>query len=317
MDVIRGWQNVPASAKGAVLAIGNFDGVHRGHQMVLRRAMEIAKAEGRQAGTILFEPHPVEYFAPEKPFFRLTPLDVKLELLEELGLDQAVVLDFDAELCALTAQEFAEQVISEGIGAHHIVVGYDFKYGKGRGGSTEDLKRMGEELGFGVSVVDPVSGGGSTYSSSRARDHLRRGELREAGETLGYWWRVRGAVEAGAGRGKGLGFPTVNLELRPGQALAHGIYAVRVVVDDKTYAAAGYLGERPTFGAGPPIFEAFLFDFEGDLYGKDIEIVFVEHIREDETFETPEALAEQMDRDCRKIEQILRDAPASPVVGGI
>lgn len=317
MDVVRGWRNVPASAKDAVLAIGNFDGVHRGHQAVLRRAQTIAAAEGRRAGAVLFEPHPVEFFAPDKPFFRLTPLPVKLELLSELGLDLTIVLDFDAALSALSAEEFTQQVVAEGIGAHHVVVGYDFNYGKGRSGSTEDLKRLGRALGFEVTVVDAVSEGGTTYSSSRVREHLRRGEVRQAAETLGYWWRVRGPVEAGAGRGKGLGFPTVNLALHPGQDLAHGIYAVRVVIDGQTHDAAGYLGASPTFGDGPPKFEAFLLDFAGDLYGKTVEILFIEHIRDDRTFETPEALAEQMAEDCEKIEKILREAPGSPVPDGI
>ncbi|ODA67201.1 Riboflavin biosynthesis protein RibF [Methyloligella halotolerans] len=317
MDVVHGWRDVPATVRDSVVAIGNFDGVHRGHQTVIRRAIDIARAESRKSGAILFEPHPVEFFAPEKPFFRLTPLPVKLELLSELGLDEVIVLDFDAVLSALSADDFTKQVIAEGIGASHVVVGYDFNYGKGRSGSTEDLKRLSAELGFDVTVVEPVTGEGGTYSSSRARDHLRRGEVREAAGTLGYWWRIRGPVESGAGRGKGLGFPTVNLKLHPGQDLAHGIYAVRVVVDGQPYDAAGYLGKRPTFDSGAPIFEAFLFDFDGDLYGKTVEIQFIDHIREDRTYETPEALSEQMDLDCKEIEQVLRTAPKSPVAGGI
>jgi len=316
MDVVRGWQNVPASAKGAVLAIGNFDGVHRGHQEVLRRALSIAEQEGRPAGAVLFEPHPIEFFAPEKPFFRLTPLPVKLELLSELGLDEAIVLDFDAELAALTAEDFTRKVIAEALGAHHIVVGYDFNFGKDRGGSAADLQRMGAELGFGVTVVEQVAEGGTTYSSSRVREHLRLGEVRRAAEILGYWWRVCGPVEAGAGRGKGMGFPTVNLELHPSQDLAHGIYAVRVTVDGELHDAAGYLGKRPTFDSGAPKLEAYLLDFSGDLYGKTVEIHFVEHIREDRSFDSAEALAAQMEEDCKTIERVLRDAPATPVAGG-
>lgn len=317
MDVVRGWRDVPASAKGAVLAVGNFDGVHRGHQSVLRRAIAIAEAEGRRAGAMIFEPHPVEFFAPQDPFFRLSPLAVKLELLSEMGLDQAIVLDFDAQLSGLSAEDFAKKVVFEGVRAHHVVVGYDFSFGRGRSGSTEDLKRIGDELGFGVTVVDAVSGGGTAFSSSRVREHLRRGEVRQAASMLGYWWRVRGRVEQGAGRGKGLGFPTVNLALHPGQALAHGIYAVRVVAGGKTYDAAGYLGERPTFGAGPPRLEAFLFDFSGDLYGETVDVLFIDRIRGDRSFDGPEALADQMRRDCREIERVLSEAPASPLLDGV
>lgn len=317
MDVVRGWQDVPASAKGAVLAIGNFDGVHRGHQEVLRRAQAIAESEGRRSGAVIFEPHPIEFFAPEKPFFRLTPLPVKLELLSELGLDEAVVLDFDADLAALSAEDFTRKVIADALAAHHIVVGYDFNFGKGRAGSADDLKRMGAELGFGVTVVEQVGGAGATYSSSRVREHLRRGEVRLAAETLGYWWRVSGKVEAGAGRGREMGFPTVNLDLHPSQDLAHGIYAVRVLVDGEAHDAAGYLGKRPTFDSGPPKLEAFLLNFAGDLYGKTVEIHFVERIREDQTFETAEALATQMQQDCREIERVLGDTPKTPIFGGV
>jgi len=305
MDIVRFWRGVPPEIKGAVLAIGNFDGVHRGHQEVLSEATGIAKREGRRSGAVVFEPHPREFFAPEIPFFRLTPLPLKLQLLEALGLDQTFVIEFDRELASLSAEAFATEVVAKGLGASHVVVGHDFSYGKGRTGTTDELAALGRVLGFGVDVVAPVGAGGATFSSSRIREHLRDGEVREAADQLGYWWRVRGRVGEGAGRGKGLGFPTVNLPLEPGQDVRHGIYAMRVDHDGRRYHAAGYVGARPTFGEGEPVLEAYLLDFAGDLYRQEVEAEFIAFLRPDETFATPEALAAQMREDCDRARTVL------------
>lgn len=305
MDVVTGWRDVPASARGAVLAIGNFDGVHRGHQAVLGWAHELAKAQGKRAGAVVFEPHPREFFAPDQPFFRLTPLPVKLELLAALGLDQTFVIDFGAELAGLSAEAFATNVMAKRLGASHAVVGYDFTYGKGRTGNPSELKALGRKLGFGVDIVQPVAQGGVIFSSSQVREHLRRGEIGAAAEQLGYWWRVRGRVERGAGRGTGMGFPTVNLPLSPGQDVGHGIYAVRVEHGGRRYHAAGYIGARPTFGEGQPVLEAYLLDFAGDLYGEEIEVEFIQWIRGDATFTGADALAAQMREDCGQARALL------------
>ena len=311
MDIVRVWRDTPVKLKGASLAIGNFDGVHRGHQQVLGEAVAIARREGRRSGAVVFEPHPREFFAPETPFFRLTPLPVKLELLQALGLDQTFVIPFTPELASLSAEDFASEVVARGLGASHVVVGHDFSYGKGRTGTTEELRRLGRDLGFGVDVVAPVGEGGATFSSSRIRDLLRRGEVKEAAEQLGYWWRVRGQVGPGAGRGKGLGFPTLNLPLALGQDVRHGIYAMRVDHDRRRYPAAGYVGGRPTFGAGAPVLEAYLLDFAGDLYGKEIDVEVVAFLRPDETFATPEALAAQMREDCDRARAVLGEIDAN------
>ena len=196
-------------------------------------------------------------------------------------------------------------MIAKGLGASHVVVGHDFSYGKGRTGTTEELAILGRDLGFGVDVVAPVGEGGATFSSSRIREHLRQGEVRDAAEQLGYWWRVRGQVGAGAGRGKGLGFPTLNLPLAPGQDVRHGIYAMRVDHGAGRHHAAGYVGARPTFGAGEPVLEAYLLDFAGDLYDKEIDVEFIEFLRPDATFATPEALAAQMRDDTDRARAVL------------
>jgi riboflavin kinase/FMN adenylyltransferase len=186
------------------------------------------------------------------------------------------------------------------------VVGHDFTYGKGRTGSTAELAALGRVLGFGVDVVEPVGAGEGIFSSSRIREELRGGEVREAAEQLGYWWRVRGRVETGAGRGKGLGFPTVNVPLAPGQDVRHGIYAMRVHHDGGRHDAAGYVGARPTFGEGAPVLEAYLFDFAGDLYGAEIEAEFIAFLRPVEAFASAEQLAAQMDKDCAAARTVLR-----------
>ena len=305
MDVITGWRDVPAQAKGAVLAIGNFDGVHRGHQVVLGRARDLAKKSGRRSGAVVFEPHPREFFAPDQPFFRLTPLPVKLELLAALGLDETFVINFDAELSSMSGETFAKEVIAQGLGASHVVVGYDFTYGKGRTGSPGELKVLGTKLGFDVDIVEPVASDGVVFSSIKVREHLRRGELEKAAEQLGYWWRVRGKVEHGAGRGKGLGFPTANLALAPGQDIAHGIYAMRVRHKGKRYQAAGYVGPSPTFGGVRPAIEVYLLNFDGNLYGEEIEVEFMAHLRPDATFANGEELAAQIQEDIRKAQALL------------
>ena len=307
MDVVRSWQDVPGSLKGAALAIGNFDGVHRGHQAVLLEAKRIADAEGRRSGAVVFDPHPRAFFAPEQPFFYLTPLPLKLELLAELGLDQTFVIPFNRELSSLSADAFATEVLGQGLGASHIVVGYDFTYGKGRTGTTEGLAAIGRSQGFGVDVVAPVGEKGGTFSSSGIRDHLRKGEMSEAAEQLGYWWRIRGTVEPGHGRGKGLGFPTLNLPLAHGQDVAHGIYAMRVYHKGRRYDAAGYVGSSPTFGPGTPALEACLLDFAGNLYGEDVELEFIAPLRADRAFTGGEALAKQMRDDCEAARIVLRN----------
>jgi riboflavin kinase/FMN adenylyltransferase len=311
MIVLHGIDHVPAEARGAALAIGNFDGVHRGHQALLRAAKEAAGRSGK-AGVILFDPHPREFFQPAKPHFRLTPLPRKLELLESFGMDIVVVLRFDAALASLSAEAFIERVLVQDLRVAHVVVGYDFRFGKGRGGDPETLRRAGAAHGFGVTVVAQVAEAGEVFSSSAVRAELAQGDVRGAAEMLGHWWRVTGEVVGGARRGSGLGFPTANIVLPPSTALAHGIYAVRVTVDGATDDAAAYLGSRPTFDNGAPVLEVFLFDFDGDLYGREIAVDFIEHIRGDRRFDSAEALVAQMQADCERARVILARAPARP-----
>lgn len=317
MNVFHGYNHAPANMRGAALAIGNFDGVHRGHQALIERAKERAAASSRHgnrhiAGVMVFEPHPREFFHPDRPHFRLTTLEQKLALLERHELDLAVVIPFDQHLAEMTAEDFIEQVLVAGLGVRHVVIGYDFLFGKGRSGSAEDIRRAGAEMGFGVSIIAPVGEHGEAFSSSAIRAEIAQGDVRGAAEMLGHWWSVRGKVVGGFHKGTGMGFPTANIHLPRAITLAHGIYATFVEVDGKRHLGAAYLGTRPTFDNGLPVLEVFLLDFDGDLYGREIEVSFVDYIRGDKRFEGMEALAAQIAKDCNRSREILAAAGDGP-----
>jgi len=305
MHVIRDSSDCPAELKGASLAIGNFDGVHRGHQAVLSAAKRAAQDAGTVSGVMTFEPHPRQFFQPDKPLFRLTPEPLKLELFAALGLDLAVVLGFDTELSSLPAEAFVRRILVEDLGVSHVVTGNDFHFGKGRDGNPDVLSELGRKFGFGVTIVEPVGSGGDVFSSTRARECLRQGDPEGAARILGYWWRVKGTVTGGDRRGHGLGFPTANIPVPEGFALRHGIYAVRAGTGGRRYGGAAYLGTRPSFDDGKPVIETFLFDFSGDLYGQDMTLEFISFLRGDQKFESGQALVEQMSRDCEDARAVL------------
>jgi riboflavin kinase/FMN adenylyltransferase len=313
MQILEGITDVPERCRGAVLAIGNFDGVHRGHQAILGAAMTSARTARAAAGVMVFEPHPRQYFQPKRPLFRLTPLSMKLRLLEAMGLDYAVVMPFDAALAALPAATFVETVLAGALAVRHVVIGYDFFFGNGRHGSPEIMRAMGERHGFGVTVVPPVGASGAAYSSTGVRELLAEGHVRDAAEMLGHWWRISGTVVGGHQIGTGLGFPTANIHLAAGIQLHHGIYAVRIHHAGRRYKGAAYLGTRPTLDDGPPVLEVFLFDFDGNLYGETIEVEFIAFQRRDVKFRSLEELKLQMDKDCSEAAALLaaveRDDP--------
>ncbi|MDX2156821.1 MAG: bifunctional riboflavin kinase/FAD synthetase [Hyphomicrobiaceae bacterium] len=314
MNVVHGYETLPPHLRGAAIAIGNFDGVHRGHQALIARARERAADAPRHgashlAGAMVFEPHPREFFHPERRHFRLTTLEQKLALFERYGLDLTVVVPFDKRLAGLDAQSFVADVLVGGLNVGHVVIGYDFMFGRDRMGSARDIERAGAEMGFGVSVIPPVAEGGEVISSSAIRSEIAQGDVRGAAEMLGHWWVVAGEVVGGFKKGTGMGFPTANIVLPRSTPLAYGIYAVFVDALGRRHQGAAYLGTRPTFDNGPPVLEVFLFDFDADLYGKKIEVSFVEFIRPDKRFEGMEALVVQMDKDCAAARQLLAAAP--------
>lgn len=317
IERITAYDKLPRPLRSGVIAIGNFDGVHRGHQAVLERALEIASDEGRPAIVLTFEPHPRAFFQPDRPLFRLTPAPAKAHLLQALGFNAVVEQAFDASFSGLTAEQFVERVLVEGLGAGHVVTGFDFHYGKARGGTPETLGRAGEANGFGVTVVDAFGDeGGNTISSSRIRELLRQGELPEANGLLGYRFTVEAEIIGGKQLGRTLGFPTANMALSPASDLAHGIYAVRFRrADGSLYDGVANFGRRPTVDEdGAPLLETYLFDFEDDLYGETCAVSLFAFQRGEEKFDGLEALTEQMKRDEETARAILQKVePLSPL----
>ncbi|MGE0844633.1 MAG: bifunctional riboflavin kinase/FAD synthetase [Flavobacteriaceae bacterium] len=289
---------VPAELRGAVVAIGNFDGVHCGHQAVLGHATSIARETGRKALALTFEPHPRTFFVPDKPIFRLTPRLQKRRLFAAIGLDGAVEMDFDAGLAAMPADDFIADVLRDRLAAAHVVAGFDFHFGKGRTGSPATLVEAGPAMGFGVTIEEAHGDdGGTVFSSSAVRVMLGDGAVGEAAEMLGYHWFVAGEVLHGEKRGRTLGYPTANMALAPECTLRHGVYAVFARHEGRVLPGVASFGRRPQFDNGAPLLETFLFDFDGDLYGTSPEIAFISFIRDEMRFDGVDALVARMDED--------------------
>jgi len=288
----------PADAlQGAVVAIGNFDGVHRGHRAVIAAALDRAKTFRRPAAVLTFEPHPRAFFNPNEPLFRLTDAANKLRLLAATGIDGAIVLTFDAALARLTAEEFVERVLLERFAIGGAVIGFNFHFGARRAGTPQFLIAQGRERGFAVDVVPRFEYRGRPVASGPIRDALAAGHIDEATELLGFPWFVSATVIHGDKRGRELGFPTANLRLDPACRLRHGVYAVRVGIGGHRYDGVASFGRRPMFDGGAVLLEVFLFDFSGDLYGQSIDVAFIAWIREEAVFDSREALTQQMRED--------------------
>ncbi len=301
---------------GAVVAIGNFDGVHRGHRAVIGAALARARAAQRPAAALTFEPHPRSFFQPEAPSFRLTSEAAKLRLLAATGLDGAIVLPFDAALASLTAEEFVADILVGRFAIGGAAIGFNFHFGKERRGSPEFLAAQGKQRGFAVDVVPPFQLDGRRVSSGAVRDALAAGRVNEATELLGYPWFVTGQVVHGDKRGRTLGYPTANLRLDPDCGLQHGIYAVRVGVGGARYDAVASFGRRPMFDSGAVLLEIFLFDFSGDLYGAALDVAFIAWIRPEMNFDSVEDLIRRMDQDSSQARHALARAPdAFPPLG--
>lgn len=307
MRIIRDYQFVEPQDRGASVAIGNFDGVHLGHQTVIEVARNNAK--GAPVGVLTFEPHPRQYFAPDAPPFRLMGPEARASRLAKLGVDKLYQLNFNTALAALTPQEFAQKVIVDGLGLRHVVVGADFCFGKGRVGSVTDLQRFGDTMGFGVTVAELLEGQSGQVSSTAIRQALSDGNPREAAAQLGHWHRIEGPVIVGEQRGRDLGYPTANMSIDGLHPPRLGVYAVLVDVTSGphkgTYHGAASIGVRPMFGENTANIETFLFDFTGDLYGTVLSVALVDYLRPEEKFESLEALIAQMDADCARARHIL------------
>jgi riboflavin kinase/FMN adenylyltransferase len=299
-------QPIPEHLRGSILALGNFDGFHLGHQAVVSRAVARGFHERRPVIVATFDPHPVRFFKPDVPPFRLTSLDQRQELFAHAGADAMLVFRFDAELATTTAEDFVAELLAKRIGAAGVVTGDDFTFGKGRGGNVEVLRTLGAEVGIVAEAVAPVMLGGERISSGRIREALAAGDPGAATRLLSRPFAVEGVVERGDGRGRDLGYPTANLSLGDYQRPAYGIYAIRVRLDnDREYAGVGSLGIRPTFEPPVELLEAHLFDFGDDLYSRTIEVALHAYIRPEAKFDDLDALAARMREDEAEARKLL------------
>ena len=309
MRIIRDYKYVDPADRGASAAIGNFDGVHLGHRSVIDLARSKAVDLNAPLGVVTFEPHPRQYFAPNAPTFRLMNAEARAHRLEKLGVERLYELNFNAALSCLTAEDFARQVIVQGFGLKHVVVGADFYFGKGRSGNAETLVELGRDLGFGVTVAPLIADEQGEFSSTSIRRALSDGQPEDAARMLGHWHRIEGPVISGDQRGRDLGYPTANLAIDGLHPPKFGVYAVLVDVLEGPhkghYHGAASIGLRPTFGGEHPNLEVYIFDFSGDIYGADISVALVAYQRPELKFDSLAALIAQIDADCVESRRIL------------
>ncbi len=299
-------QPIPDELRGAIIALGNFDGFHLGHQAVVGRASQRGAHERRPVIVATFDQHPVRHFRPDTPPFRLTTLDQSERLFGQAGADAMLVFNFGAELASTTAEDFVAEILANRFGASGVVTGEDFTFGKGRGGNAEVLREQGASHGIGAETVEAVLIDGVRISSGRVREALQAGDPATATRMLTRAFAIQGTVIHGDKRGRDLGWPTANMDLGKYLRPKYGIYAVRVTLDDGTeHAGVANLGVRPTFDPPTELLEAVLFDFDGDLYGRTIEVALHAYLREEMKFDSLDALKAQMDADAAEARRLL------------
>ncbi len=309
LHVIEGWRQTPPELKGAAVALGAFDGVHRGHRQVIAEAAKAAAALNVPLGAISFDPHPRRYFGRETEPFRLMTTDQQARALDELGVERFYILAFDEEMAAFTDEEFARIVLAESLGARHVAAGFDISFGAGRTGSPERLRQFGEKDGFTVSIAEPVGAHGDKFSSSAIRQALRDGHPEIAAEILGRPFAVEGVVVHGDKLGRTIGFPTANIPLADYLRPKFGIYATRTrLADGREIAGVSYVGPRPILNGIDERLEVHLFDFDEDIYGETLETYFIKYLRGDANFENWDDMLAQIKRDAAAARAILLPA---------
>ena len=292
-----------------IAAIGNFDGVHRGHQHLLAETAAFARANDAHAAAVTFDPHPRRYFRPDEAPFLLTAPDMRTELLQRYGAAKVFVLTFGAALSSQSPDAFMAETLKGNLGLVGVVAGADFRFGQDRAGGIEVLQSMGEAAGLHVRIAEVVSETSSTekYSSSDARTAISAGDMETAAHVLGRRWAVRGMVSEGQKLGRTLGFPTANFDLGPVIEPRRGVYATRAIVGDAVYNAVSNFGRRPTVDEGAPLFETHLLDFEGDLYGREIDVELIGFLRDEQKFDGLDALKAAISSDCERARAIHAD----------
>lgn len=308
MKIFRHYENLPDDVKGSVIVLGNFDGFHKGHQTVMGRAGKLARDMKTTLSALVVEPHPRSYFNPGQDDFRLTSFRTKTHLLEQFGVDTLFVLPFDEKLSHMLAQDFVADILQKSLGILHVFVGYDYRFGAGRGGNAHVLQQMGHMEQFGVTVVEKIMEGDHIYSSTNIRDTLRMGDVRRSADRLGHWWHVEGHVLKGDQRGRTIDFPTANLSLEGYIKPKLGVYAVRAIIPSGPAAGiwngVANVGRRPTFDKEDLLLEVHIFDFDHDIYEVPIKVEFVDFIRPEQKFDGLDALKEQIEKDSLIAKQI-------------
>jgi riboflavin kinase/FMN adenylyltransferase len=307
MRIVRGLKNYNERLPNPVMTLGNFDGVHLGHQAIFKKVIERAREIRGTSVVFTFEPHPLKVLAPERSPMMLNTFHGKMKLFAAAGIDVVICANFTRTFAEQHPEDFARDVLHAQIGVSEVYVGYDYAFGKGREGSIESLKEMGRTFGFGVGVVEAVQVNNHVVSSSVIRDLIANGNVEEAATLLGRKYAIEGEVVHGSHRGQTLGFPTANLKIVNELIPAHGVYAVLAEIDHKTLKGVASIGIRPTFDAGPVSVEVYLFEFHEGLYGKDMEISFVRRLRGEEKFPNADALVEQIRQDVRDAQAALQN----------
>lgn len=307
MNIIRGISAIPRGLIRPVVTIGNFDGVHLGHQELLNRVISRAREINGTSVVITFEPHPIKILKPEKALRLLTSLHEKIEIFQSLGIQVVICINFTIEFARQSADEFIKTLLSEKIGARVVLIGPNYIFGKDREGNIDLLKERGKVFGFEVGVTGPVEIDGQRVSSSRIREHLAKGEVDKAARLLGRYYAIEGIVTPGHHRGMGLGYPTANIYIVDETLPEEGIYAVRVEHGSETIDGACYIGSQPTFAGRKVGVEVNLFDFDGTLYHEHLKILFVRMIREERRFQDKETLIRQIKEDVERAKEVLRE----------
>ena len=302
MKIIKNHRKISESEKGAIVAVGNFDGIHNGHKALINNIIALSKIKGKKTAICTFNPHPKNFFANGQEINQITPQDIKYEIFEKLGIDILYEIEFNHELSIMSPDEFFNNILIDGLGLVHVTVGSDFKFGHKRSGDANYLKMCCEANNISFQSIDKqMDSSAQIYSSSSIRDFISRGDIVNATNFLGYYWFIDGVVIKGQNKGTDMGFPTINLSLNKSINLAHGIYATNIYIRGQKYGGASYFGTRPTFDGDEEFLETYIFDFNDDLYGKFVRVEFIDFIRGDMKFSDDIELAEQMKIDCDNV----------------
>ncbi|NIQ38886.1 MAG: bifunctional riboflavin kinase/FAD synthetase [Proteobacteria bacterium] len=305
MEIIVGIDRIKRPFRNPAVALGNFDGVHRGHQLILERTKKEARDAKGESIAFTFEPHPLKVLQTDRCPPLITPFKKKMMLFERAGIDVVICAEFTGDFAAMSAREFVKSILIDRLRPHTIIVGYNYSFGRGRQGSVEDLGRYATEFGFQLKIVGPLRVNNQTVSSSAIRRLIERGDMPEAATLLGRHYMVLGKVIWGTARGRLLGVPTANVEILNELYPKKGVYAVEVVIDNQTYGGVANVGVNPTFGGNRFSVEVHILDFDRNIYGKEIQVAFVQRIRGEEAFETSETLVKQIGRDIARARLIL------------